>query len=59
MRLALFSSVKDAANLEFLPAGIKAKVENKHQYKEYLDELKEHREELGVPLQEEMYPEAR
>ncbi|KAI9750358.1 MAG: Cytochrome c oxidase subunit 6 [Lichina confinis] len=39
--------------------GVKAKVENKHQYKEYLDELKEHRDELGVPLQEEMYPEAR
>ena len=44
---------------EFVPAGVKAKVENKHQYKEYLDELKEHRDELGVPLQEEMYPEAR
>jgi hypothetical protein len=27
-----------------------------NQYKEYLDELKEFREELGVPLKEEMYP---
>ncbi|KAI9886985.1 MAG: Cytochrome c oxidase subunit 6 [Watsoniomyces obsoletus] len=36
--------------------GVKAKVENKGQYKEYLDELKEFRDELGVPLKEEMYP---
>ncbi len=39
-----------------MPPGIKAKVENMNQYKEYLDELKEFREELGVPLKEEMYP---
>ncbi|KAI9828852.1 MAG: Cytochrome c oxidase subunit 6 [Phylliscum demangeonii] len=39
--------------------GIKSKVENKIQYQEYLDELKDFREELGVPLREEMYPDLR
>jgi Cytochrome c oxidase subunit Va len=38
-------------------AGIKHKVENKHQYQEYLDELKGLREELGVNLKEDLYPE--
>ncbi|KAL9619422.1 MAG: hypothetical protein Q9160_005933 [Pyrenula sp. 1 TL-2023] len=37
--------------------GIKAKVENQGQYKEYLDELKPLREELGVNLKEDLYPE--
>jgi len=37
--------------------GIKAKVENKQQYQQYLDELKDLREELGVALVEEMYSE--
>lgn len=37
--------------------GIKAKVENKGQYDEYLDELKPMRDELGVLLRETMYPE--
>lgn len=37
--------------------GIKAKVENKDQYKQYLDELKPLREELGVLLKEDLYPE--
>ncbi|KAI1092497.1 putative cytochrome c oxidase polypeptide VI mitochondrial precursor [Rostrohypoxylon terebratum] len=37
--------------------GIKAKVENKEQYKQYLDELKTLREELGVMLKEDLYPE--
>ena len=36
--------------------GIKAKVENKNQYQQYLDELKPLREELGVNLVEELYP---
>ena len=36
--------------------GIKPKVENKSQYELYLRELKGLREELGVVLQEEMYP---
>ncbi|KAG0635087.1 cytochrome c oxidase subunit VA-domain-containing protein [Tuber brumale] len=37
--------------------GIKAKVENKQQYQQYLDELKDLREELGVALVEDLYPE--
>ena len=37
--------------------GIKAKVENKGQYQQYLDELKPLREELGVTLKEDLYPE--
>ncbi|KAK2748528.1 Cytochrome c oxidase subunit 6 [Myotisia sp. PD_48] len=37
--------------------GIKSKVENKSQYDLYLEELKGLREELGVVLQEELYPE--
>jgi len=37
--------------------GIKAKVENKGQYQQYLDELKPLREELGIPLKEDLYPE--
>lgn len=37
--------------------GIKAKVENKNQYQQYLDELKPLREELGVELKEDLYPE--
>ncbi|KAL3235190.1 Cytochrome c oxidase subunit 6, mitochondrial [Nakaseomyces bracarensis] len=37
---------------------LKYKVENEDQYKAYLDELKEVREELGVPLKEELFPTA-
>lgn len=37
--------------------GIKAKVENKGQYDEYLADLKPLREELGVNLKEDLYPE--
>ena len=37
--------------------GVRAKVENKEQYKQYLDELKPLREELGILLKEDMYPE--
>lgn len=40
-----------------IPSGLKAKVENKGQYQQYLDELKPLREELGVPLKEDLYPE--
>ncbi|KAI1259379.1 cytochrome c oxidase subunit [Xylariaceae sp. FL1019] len=36
--------------------GVKAKVENKGQYQQYLDELKPLREELGVVLKEDLYP---
>ena len=35
---------------------IKAKVENKGQYDEYLRDLKPLREELGVNLAEDLYP---
>lgn len=38
--------------------GIKAKVENRGQYHEYLRDLQPLREELGVDLKEELYPEA-
>ncbi|PQE33763.1 cytochrome c oxidase subunit Va protein [Rutstroemia sp. NJR-2017a WRK4] len=37
--------------------GIKAKVENRGQYDQYLEELKPLREELGVSLKEDLYPE--
>jgi cytochrome c oxidase subunit 5a len=37
--------------------GVKAKVENKGQYDQYLNDLKSLREELGVPLKEDLYPE--
>lgn len=37
-------------------SGIKAKVENKGQYDEYLKELEPLREELGISLKENMYP---
>lgn len=36
---------------------IKAKVENKQQYEEYLKELEPLREELGITLREILYPE--
>jgi len=37
--------------------GVKAKVENKGQYEQYLQELKPLREELGIVLKEDLYPE--
>ncbi|KAI0205427.1 cytochrome c oxidase subunit [Astrocystis sublimbata] len=37
--------------------GVKAKVENNGQYQQYLEELKPLREEFGIVLKEEMYPE--
>ncbi|KAI1197282.1 cytochrome c oxidase subunit [Nemania serpens] len=36
--------------------GLKSKVENKGQYEQYLTELKPLREEFGILLKEEMYP---
>ncbi|KAI5295373.1 Cytochrome c oxidase subunit 6, partial [Ascosphaera pollenicola] len=36
--------------------GVKSKVETKDQYEQYLEELKPLREELGIPLKEELYP---
>ncbi len=41
----------------FCQIGIKAKVENRGQYDQYLEELKPLREELGVSLKEDLYPE--
>ena len=43
----------------FLNAGIKAKVENKGQYDDYLRDLEPLREELGIDLKEDLYPEQR
>lgn len=37
--------------------GIKSKVENKEQYQQYLKELEPLRQELGVLLKEDLYPE--
>lgn len=39
--------------------GIKAKVENKGQYDEYLRELEPLRQELGISLREDLYPDLR
>ena len=50
-----FTSEEVEANVS--PTGIRAKVENTHQYEEYLEELKGLREELGVNLKEDLYPE--
>jgi len=36
--------------------GLKHKVENQGQYEEYLKELEPIRQELGISLQEHMYP---
>jgi hypothetical protein len=36
--------------------GIKAKVENKGQYDEYVKDLESLRQELGVNLKEDLYP---
>lgn len=36
--------------------GVKAKVENQDQYKQYLEHLDGLRQELGVTLREELYP---
>lgn len=51
--------ISHPAALTFLAetTGIKAKVENKGQYQQYLEELKPLREELGILLKEDMYPE--
>ena len=49
--------VNDFATAVRIFEGIKAKVENKGQYEAYLEELKPLREELGVPLKEDLYPE--
>lgn len=52
------AKLRKHANL-ITPTGIKAKVENKEQYEQYLAELKPVREDLGIPLKEDLYPEAK
>ncbi|KAF7340943.1 COX5A subunit VA of cytochrome c oxidase [Mycena sanguinolenta] len=49
--------VNDFATAVRIFNGVKVKVENKKQYKDYVDELKSLREELGLTLEEELYPE--
>ncbi|KHO01530.1 cytochrome-c oxidase chain VI [Metarhizium album ARSEF 1941] len=49
--------VNDFATAVRIFEGVKAKVENKGQYDQYLNELKVLRDELGVPLKEDLYPE--
>jgi cytochrome c oxidase subunit 5a len=49
--------VNDFATAVRIFEGVKAKVENKGQYTQYLEELKSLRDELGVPLKEDLYPE--
>lgn len=49
--------IRDIGLTFFCDIGIKAKVENRGQYDQYLEELKPLREELGVSLKEDLYPE--
>jgi hypothetical protein len=44
------------SNAHATPAAVKNKVENRSQYDEYLVELKALREQYGIPLKEDMYP---
>ena len=39
---------------KYIYIGLKVKVENKQQYQQYLDELMEVRQELGIDLAEEL-----
>ncbi|OAR02665.1 hypothetical protein LLEC1_01825 [Akanthomyces lecanii] len=47
--------VNDFATAVRIFEGIKAKVDSKGQYDQYLQELKPLREELGVPLKEDLF----
>ncbi|KAH9815786.1 cytochrome c oxidase subunit VA-domain-containing protein [Melampsora americana] len=55
------AALKAARRVNDLPTairifeGLKEKVENKTQYQAYLDELKDLKEELGVPTKDELY----
>ncbi|KAL2889324.1 Cytochrome c oxidase subunit 6, mitochondrial [Ceratocystis lukuohia] len=49
--------VDDYATAVRVFEAIKAKVENQSQYESYLTELKPIREELGIHLKEDLYPE--
>jgi hypothetical protein len=48
------SQLRPITNTSYI--GIKAKVESQDQYKQYLEELEGLRQELGVALREELYP---
>lgn len=48
--------VNDYATAVRVFEGLKFKVENKEQYQAYLDDLKSVREELGIDLKEELFP---
>jgi uncharacterized protein YbaP (TraB family) len=50
---------RDAAEqmlIDLVTTGIKAKVENRTQYEQYLQELEPIRQELGIDLKEVLYP---
>lgn len=55
------SALRAARRVNDLPTavrvleGVKEKVENKTQYKQYLDELAPVRDELGIPTKEELF----
>lgn len=49
--------VNDYATAVRVFEGLKYKVENAEQYKAYLEELKDIREELGITLKEDLFPE--
>ena len=61
----LEKALRAARRVNDLPTAIrvfealKYKVENEDQYKAYLEELKDIREELGVPLKEELSPDGK
>ena len=48
--------LKDSTNDALDFSGIKAKVENKAQYQQYLEELEPLRQEMGIELRETLYP---
>ncbi|CAN6652325.1 cytochrome c oxidase subunit 6, mitochondrial [Trichomonascus vanleenenianus] len=49
--------VNDYATASRVFEGLRYKVESKEQYQQYLDELKDIREELGITLKEELFTE--
>lgn len=55
--LGLIYGLADGSRWAKSGTAVKAKVENKGQYDEYVRDLAPLREELGVNLKEELYPE--
>lgn len=53
----LLGAAADVSRWAKSGTAVKAKVENKGQYDEYVRDLAPLREELGVNLKEELYPE--